>query len=99
MIQPGRIVNTLGQLPEHNEILSAEVQLFIRTAEIEAALRRQLPFRIFPLMTTTFDSGECHQECCGRNTCLGSPNYALSGFQLYGTCQRMLDALSLRNRI
>src|SRR5262245_1587174 len=97
-MQPCLIVDPLGKLTEHYEILSAKIQLSIRTTEVKTTLRGQLPFRIFSPMTLPFDSGERHQEYCGSEAGLGPPEYGLSRFQFRATCRRHLDSLSLSNR-
>src|SRR5215470_12884309 len=46
VMQPGRIVNALGELYEDHEILCPQIELPCRAAEVKARVRAQLTFHI-----------------------------------------------------
>ena len=61
MMEPGCIIDTIGQLTEYNEVLSTEIQLSFWAAKVKAAFGRQFPFGIFPTVTLPFDSGKASE--------------------------------------
>src|SRR5262245_39057748 len=81
MMQPSRIVNTLGKLYEDPEILCAQIELPFRATEVKALVFAQLTFHIFAHMPLTFDTW-WHCAELHRGSCLvPGPQYSMALFQ------------------
>src|SRR5262245_45177721 len=50
VVEPGRVVDALGELAEGHEVLRAQVELAARAAEVEAAIARELAARVLTLV-------------------------------------------------
>src|SRR4030095_7611621 len=81
MMQPGRIVNTLGKLYEDHEILRAQIELPFRATKIKAPFFAQLTFHIFAHMPLALDpwwhGAELHWGIC----LMPCPQYSVALFQ------------------
>src|SRR5262249_50980084 len=81
VMQPGRIVNALGELYEDHEILCPQIELPCRAAEVKAPVRTQLTFHIFAHMPLAFDTG-WHSAKLHRRSCLmPCPQHSLALFK------------------
>src|SRR4051812_31977203 len=53
MMQPGLVVDTVGDLQEQGEILGAQIELLLRSAKVEADLRPQITLGVLAQMAAS----------------------------------------------
>src|SRR5687768_12385829 len=59
MVEPGGIIDAVGNLQEQHEILRAQIQFSFRTTKVEAAVFRQCALGVLSLVTFSIELTGC----------------------------------------
>src|SRR6266568_3467300 len=87
MIGPGFVIESAGQLQEHAQILSPQIELLLRAAEVERLVFRELAVRVVPLVALPLRVRKPHIEL-PRVTSPRKPCEHLARVKLYRSRRR-----------
>src|SRR5204862_5230150 len=76
------VVDTIADLQEEDQILAAQVELFLRPAEEEAALRRELALGVFANVPAALGLARRHADAAWLARRLSRPEDHLAGLLL-----------------
>ena len=104
--QPGLLIQALGKLDKSVEIPRPQIQLALRSAEVEAAVGLQFPFGVFAFVAVVFAAAGLGQKIRDHAIFVAKPHEGLSAVEItrrrFGTrdanglCEFLQESLEVR---